>query len=143
MTSLPLVVPPHLQDHEKWLLHQIHFDGVHLVVELVSEKRELSDPRQLVKLCFKSPVSFGFVDLCYMNEYLDEPQPVIRRIDVGKFDFNRKEVASFVPGFRIGEPFASKDWQRYEVAAGDEVIHVLTAKPPTIEQTEVRVAYTS
>ena len=121
-------LPDYLRNHDEWMFGPVHFEHGFLEIFVVSEIDEQSKLRRLVKIRFAQPFSFGWTTLLYMDQYLDESQPVVRQMELGALD-------AAVPGFRVDEAFRGENWQRYEIAAFDEVIYVLSIEPPTIETT--------
>lgn len=130
-------IPDNFANWQEWTFHSFRFFAfLEIVLEhapYVDYGREDFDIEgeypvtdSLALLRFHSPFSFGWVTDCFMNQYYHAPHPVIQQIDNG-------DLPACVPGFRVFEDFVEEGWLRYDVAAGGEIMQVLTLEPPQIE----------
>ena len=130
-------IPDTFANWEEWTFHSLRFfERLEIVLEhtpYVDFGREgsdieceIPDTDSLALIRFPAPFSFGWVTDCFMNQYCHTPHPVLQLIKDG-------DLPACVPGFRVSEDWTQQNWLRYDIAAKDNIMQVLTLEPPQIE----------
>lgn len=143
MTMPPKAVsnlPSEFARSSHWGLEELSIrDGVVLTISFdpnafCDEEDDLTQPiadtiEATYAIRFEEVAEWTFVDMVYMWQYfpIDDSPPVLVEIE-------QDDPRVYVEEFSINSEAFPLQWRRFRVIAGDEVIEVLTAKHPVVEE---------